>query len=230
MTTSASVFAAEDVPAGLKDKLVVNGQKMPVKAISPTPLDDMFEVQLTSGETFYTDKNGGYLLVGDLYQNDNGRLVNLTEQAQNNDRKAAIDAIPEQDMVIFKPAGKVKATLTVFTDTTCPYCHKLHEDVPELNKRGVEVRYLAFPRAGENSKGAHQLAQVWCSANRTEAMTAAMKGKDLKAKASCDNPVNQQYELGKRLGVQGTPALVFPDGQIVPGYLPVERLMSMLGI
>lgn len=230
MALASSLALGAEVPAGLADKLVVNGQKMPVKAVEPTPLKDIFEVRLDSGETFYTDRDGQYLLVGDLYQNDKGRLVNLTERAQNEERKAAIDAIPEDEMVVFKPAGEVKATLTVFTDTTCPYCHKFHEEVPELNKRGVEVRYLAFPRAGESSQGARQLAQVWCSANRSEAMTAAIQGKELKAKASCDNPVSQQYELGKQLGVQGTPALVFPDGQIVPGYIPVERLSAMLGI
>ncbi|MEE3213969.1 MAG: thioredoxin fold domain-containing protein, partial [Pseudomonadota bacterium] len=123
-----------------------------------------------------------------------------------------------------------KATIHVFTDSTCPYCRKLHEEVPRLNELGIQVNYLAFPRGGMQSEGARQLTQVWCSDNRSEAMTAAKEGEVPSDAASCDNPVEQQYHLGLELGVQGTPAIVLPDGTMVPGYVPAERLAERLGI
>jgi thiol:disulfide interchange protein DsbC len=46
--------------------------------------------------------------------------------------------------------------------------------------------------------------------------------------ASCENPVDAQYELGKTIGVSGTPAIVLPSGEILPGYMPAERLIAYL--
>ena len=106
--------------------------------------------------------------------------------------------------------GEPKATVIVFTDPTCPYCERLHETIPELNERGIAVHYMAFPRAGMESAAATRLQQVWCSDNRSEAMTQAKQGQTFAASASCDNPVAGQYELGKAVGVQGTPAIVLP--------------------
>jgi thiol:disulfide interchange protein DsbC len=167
-----------------------------------------------------------------MYRNDGDKgLVNLSEQKANGERLELLAEVSEDDMVIFRPTGEVKAVISVFTDTTCPYCRKLHQEVPELNARGIEVRYLAFPRGGMRSQGARELAQVWCADNPTEAMNQIKnEGEVPKQAASCDAPVQSQYQLGTRMGVQGTPAIVMPDGQMVPGYLPVERLASMLGI
>jgi len=102
--------------------------------------------------------------------------------------------------------------------------------VPELNERGIAVHYLAFPRAGMGSGAANTLQQVWCSDNRSEAMNQAKEGQTIAAEASCDNPVADQYALGQALGVQGTPAIILPDGQMVPGFVPPERLVAMLGL
>ncbi|RKR04515.1 thiol:disulfide interchange protein DsbC [Kushneria sinocarnis] len=215
-------------PDALADKLVVDGRPMPVQSVGSTPMAGIYEVQLDSGETFYTDRSGEYLLVGSLYHNNGKRLVNLTEQAQNQQRHEAVSAIPDSETVVFRPAGEVRAVLTVFTDTTCPYCQKLHHEVPELNRRGIEVRYLAFPRAGLQGEGARELRRVWCSDNRSEAFTAAIDGDTGQGSASCDSPVAKQYRLGQQLGIQGTPAIIFPDGRMVPGYLPVDRLIGMI--
>lgn len=118
----------------------------------------------------------------------------------------------------------------MFTDTTCPYCRRLHEEVPRLNEMGIEVDYLAFPRGGMSSPGARELQRVWCADNPSEAMSAAKREEALEGNASCDNPVEEQYHLGMQLGVQGTPAIVLPDGRLVPGYVPAERLATMLGL
>ncbi|MCK0745565.1 DsbC family protein [Chromohalobacter nigrandesensis] len=217
-------------PEGLADKLTHNGQPMPVASIEESPLSGLYEVRLESGETLYTDADGEYMVVGDLYRNRDGQMVNLTERAANERRQARLDDVPEDERVIYKPAGEVKARITVFTDTSCPYCQKLHKEVPRLNRMGIEVDYLAFPRAGVDSEAARVLSQAWCADNATEALTGAMGGETPDATAQCEAPVAEQYELGRELGIQGTPAIVLPNGRMVPGYVPAERLASMLGI
>jgi len=223
-------IAQADPAERLAETLTVNGQAMPVERVRETPLDGIFEVRLESGETFYTNAEGSHLLVGDLYENAEVGLVNLTEQGRNAERSARLAAVPESERVIFRGVGESRATLVVFTDTTCPYCRQLHEEVPRLNALGIEVHYLAFPRSGMTSPGGRQLQQVWCADNRTEALSAAKRGEALSAGAGCDNPVEEQYHLGMELGVQGTPAIVLPDGRLVPGYVPAKRLAAMLGL
>lgn len=232
MLTLVAPLAQADALDDLRDKLVVNGQPLPVESLASSPIDGLYEVRLTSGESFFTDIDGKHLIVGEMYRNDGDKgLVNLSEQKANGERLELLAEVSEDDMVIFRPAGEVKAVISVFTDTTCPYCRKLHQEVPELNARGIEVRYLAFPRGGMRSQGARELAQVWCADNPTEAMNQIKnEGEVPKQAASCEAPVQSQYQLGTRMGVQGTPAIVMPDGQMVPGYLPVERLATMLGI
>ncbi|QEA38974.1 protein-disulfide isomerase [Pistricoccus aurantiacus] len=228
---SATALAADDSPTAshpLAEKLVVNGQEMPVKRIQESPLEGLFEVRLESGETFYSDAQGKYFLVGDLFENAERGLVNLTDQARNEERVERLAQVPKGEQVTFRGVEPTKEVIHVFTDTTCPYCQKLHDEIPALNERGIEVRYLAFPRGGLGSQGARQLSQVWCAENPSEAMNAAYRDKNLESPADCDELVARQYQLGAALGVQGTPAIILPSGQLVPGYVPAERLAKML--
>lgn len=224
------LIAQADPAERLADSLKVNDQPMPVESVRETPMAGIFEVRLESGETFYSNATGDHFLVGDLYQNADTGLINLTEQRRNAERAARLAQVAEQDRVIFRGDGETRAKLMVFTDTTCPYCRKLHEEVPKLNDMGIEVHYLAFPRMGMKGKGARVMQQVWCADNSTEAMTAAKRDERLASSGSCDNPVEEQYDLGLSLGVQGTPAIVLPDGRLVSGYVPAERLADMLGL
>lgn len=214
----------------LADTLTIEGRSLPIEEVVKAPLEGLFEVRLASGENFYTDGEGRYLLVGDLFENADEGLINLTEQESNADRASRLAQIDDAQRVIFRTTDKPRARLTVFTDTTCPYCTKLHEEVGSLNEMGIEVDYLAFPRGGMNSPGAREMQQIWCADNSSEAMSAVQRGETLKGDASCDNPVEEQYHLGMELGVQGTPAIVLPDGRMVPGYVPAARLAAMLGL
>ena len=226
----AQADSREAAAERLAERLEVNGQPMPVESVRPTPLEDFFEVRLATGERFYSDAKGEYFLVGELYENAGGGLVNLTEQGRNGERAERLAQIPESERVVFRGAGESRAEVLVFTDPTCPYCRQLHEEVPALNELGIEVHYLAFPRSGMDTQGAHSMQQVWCADSASEAMNAVKRQESLSGTASCDNPVEAQYHLGLELGVQGTPAIVLPDGRLVPGYVPAERLAAMLGL
>lgn len=230
-TSLAMPLLANEEPAQrLAEILEVNGQSMPVETVRETPMSGIFEVRLESGETFYSDAEGDYFLVGELYENADAGLVNLTERGRNDERAQQLAEIPDDERIIFRGAGEGRAKLVIFTDTSCPYCRQLHEEVPRLNELGIEVHYLAFPRTGMQGEGARVMQQVWCADNRTEAMTAAKRQQALTGAMDCDNPVEEQYHLGMALGVQGTPAIILPDGRLVPGYVPAERLAAMLGL
>ena len=190
----------------------------------------MFEIELGSGEVIYSDAKGEYFLLGQLYQlSDDKGFVNLSELKANEQRKIALAKVPDADKVIYKAQGDEKSIISVFTDVDCPYCRKLHQEVPALQKMGITVEYLAFPRQGPGTPAFKKMENIWCSADRLEAMTMSKKGGEVDAPA-CDNPVLQQFELGQKVGVTGTPAIVTQEGRLIPGYMPADKLAAMLGI
>ena len=165
--------------------------------------------------------------MGDLLDTKN--QVNLGEQASNQRMVARIQEVSLDEMIRFSPNGETKRHITVFTDIDCGYCRKLHNEVPELVAAGIEVRYLAFPRAGVNSNSYNKYVSVWCNADQQSSLTSAKAGQAVE-QASCENPVEANYNLGRQVGVSGTPTIIFDDGTVTPGYMPSERLIDILGL
>lgn len=197
---------------------------VPVAAISETPMGGLYQVQLQNGRVLYGSADGNYLIQGALMDVSDGQPRNLTAEVEAKAIAGVINGIPKDELVTFA-AAQPKTHITVFTDVDCGYCRKLHEEVGELNKLGVEVRYAAFPRAGLQSPTADTMRSVWCAKDQQAAMTQAKKGKTV-TPATCDDPIAKQYELGAQVGVQGTPAIFLANGTLVPGYKPARDLAA----
>lgn len=194
--------------------------------IKPSVISNIYEVSL-GGEVIYMTADGRYMVIGDVRDAKTGE--NLTEKKRSEVRLAAIKGVKEQDSIVFKSKDKeTKHVLYVFTDVECPYCAKFHQEVAKLNEAGIEVRYLAFPRSPEGSEDFNKMISVWCAKDRHQALTDAKAGKNIE-KLTCDNnPVKQELELGRTVGVTGTPALILPTGELLPGYVPAERLVAYI--
>ena len=194
-------------------------------SITATPVPGLYEV-VYGPQVFYVSADGRYLVTGDLVDLKNQH--NLTEERRAGARLKAIDAVGEDAMIIYSPKGEVKHTVTVFTDIDCGYCRKLHKGMKEMNDLGIRVRYLAFPRAGLGSSAYREAVSVWCAKDRNAAMDAAKAGVPVPPADCKDNPVAREYQLGRSLDVNGTPAMVLDDGRMLPGYLPPKRLLAVL--
>ena len=195
-----------------------------VDQLKATPIPGMYEY--TRGtEIAYVTADGKYAISGDLF--DLAKNDNLTEQHRRELRSKLIAAVPEDQMLIFGPKDP-KYTITVFTDVDCAYCRKLHSQIAEYNRLGVRVRYLMYPRTGPNTSSWTKAEQVWCSPDRNDALTRAKLGQDLKAKPCADNPVARTYQLGQDFSLQGTPAIILADGDLLPGYVPPDVLVKQL--
>jgi thiol:disulfide interchange protein DsbC len=216
--------------AKLRSALEIPSMGLKVDSVKTTEIAGMFEVQLVNGPLIYSDAQGSHFIVGDLYSVGPQGYVNLGEQRRDGARAEQLAAVEVDDMIVFSPEGEPRAFVTVFTDVTCFYCQKLHKEVPELNKRGVEVRYLAYPRAGVGSDGFKQLASAWCADDRQQTLTSLKNKKAVPENVCADNPIAAQYRLGQEMGVRGTPAIITQDGQMIPGYQSADDLMVTLGL
>ena len=189
----------------------------------------LFQVVLASGERLYTVEDGRFLLTGDLYEVSENEIVNLTEMQRNGERLAAIEALNPDDIISFAPAGETKKVVYAFTDIDCGYCRKLHDEVQDYTDLGIEIRYLAFPRAGVGSASFQKYVSAFCAADNKQSLTDAKAGREIPS-LNCENPIAAQYELGRMLGVSGTPSLILDSGQMVPGYVPAADLARQLGL
>lgn len=193
-------------------------------AISETPVDGLLQAQINS-DIVYVSADGGYLLQGTLFDID--ARVNLTDQAMAGVRRSIIDDVDDPRQIRFSPEGDPVHQVWVFTDIDCGYCRKLHEEMDEFLEKGIEINYLAYPRAGIGSHSYEKYVSVWCSDDPQSALTAAKAGNEPEPR-QCDNPVLEQFELGQQLGVTGTPAIITRHGELIPGYMQSEMLRARL--
>ena len=214
----------------IRERLLAARPDLPITDVFASELDGFYDANLPGGQTLHISSDGRYLFTGDLYEVTDSGLVNLTETSRSIQRKKLLDALDESEMLVFAPPKELtKATVTVFTDIDCTYCRKLHKEVPELNRLGMAVRYLAYPRAGTGSESYNKFVSAWCADNPKLALTRAKNNQAIEEK-TCDNPVAAQYILGGVMGVNSTPSLVYEDGSMDPGYLPAASLAARLGL
>jgi thiol:disulfide interchange protein DsbC len=224
LTLSFNLFAANEstnydqVKAKLQASL-----RMQISSIGDSPVDGLLQVMTEKG-LFYTSQDGKYLLQARIY-NIEDDMRNVTEDALGSVRLGGLAEFKEA--VIEYKANKEKYVVNIFTDITCGYCRKLHNEMDQYNDLGITVRYLAFPRGGINSQSYTDMVSVWCAADQQEAMDNAKAGGTV-PNESCETKVAEQYAFGQKIGVNGTPNIIMPDGSVIPGYQPPKQLVAAL--
>lgn len=199
--------------------------------VETSPIDGLYIVRIDGTQFIYASESGEYIITGDMYKARPGLFVPVKDLAAARIRKSMMDDVDKKDSIVFPAVDETRAVLYVFTDVDCGYCRKLHnEAVPGLTMNGVEVRYLAFPRAGIDSSSYRKIASAWCADNKQDALTALKNRKSIPENVCKDNPVAEQYALGQKIGVTGTPALIMEDGTLLPGYRPAPELLKMMGL
>lgn len=220
-TAMAAESSVEDAIRGALRNVIPDAD---IDMIESTPVDGLYSVT-AGGHVFYVTADGRYLLQGELVDLQARR--SLTEEKRKGIRLAKINAIGEDNMLIFEPDGPARYQITVFTDIDCPYCRRLHQHMDAYNELGIRVRYLLMPRAGINSNSYDKAVWAWCADDPHDALTRAKLGESIEH-AECDNPVKEHMELARELGVRGTPTIVTGSGAMFSGYRSPEDMLATL--
>lgn len=223
---SANVMAKQEIKniENIKKAVVAHVSDIDKFDVKASPIQGLYLV-IAPPRVFYISEDAKFIIDGDITNISTGE--NHTGAYRNGSRFAAVDAAKDT-MITFSPAkDKIKHTISVFTDMDCYYCQKLHKEIAEYNRLGIEVRYLAYPRQGLNTPSYDKSVTVWCSKDQKAALTKAKNGETL-APLKCNHPVDKHFALGNLLGVRGTPALLLENGQLYPGYVPAARLSEAL--
>ena len=220
--STAQVAADNDsaVVKSLQANLKASGIEENILSAVPTDMKDIYWVTASGLPSFFTDKSGKHIIQGQIIAVGAEAPVDISGALVAKTAQEALKAVDKKDMIIYPAKGETKSVVYSFTDADCPYCTKLHEEIDDINARGIEVRYLAWPR----SEGSiPKMEAIWCSEDRNAAMDQAKMGANVQA-PSCNSPVKSQIELGMALGVRGTPAIFTESGQQIGGYLPAAQL------
>jgi thiol:disulfide interchange protein DsbC len=215
--------APADVAKRVRASLATLDPDLKVDGVRTTPVPGLYEVAI-GPRLVYMTADGRYLIQGSI--SDVAKREDLTEPRRNAVRLDALSRVSEDQMVVFGPKD-ARDTVTVFTDIDCGFCRRLHSEIDKFNASGIRIRYLFMPRTGKGSESFRKAVNVWCAKDRQQAMTDAKAGKDVPAQ-DCDNPVEAHVALAEQMGVNGTPALILPDGEMLPGYVPADRLKLIL--
>ncbi len=222
MLTGAAL--ADDKLDAVRIKISDMFESIDPENIDTSGIDGWYKIQ-RGAIVAYVSEDGRYLMQGDMIDLD--LQMNLTELARNSARKEVMDTLEDGKVIAFTPA-EVKHTITIFTDVECGYCRRLHSQIDDYLQKGIQVRYLLYPRNGPASRAWNTSEEVWCSDDRQNALTQAKLDRDFDSR-SCDaSTIQEHYLLGQEVGLTGTPAIVLEDGTLISGYMPAEALAARL--
>ena len=188
-------------------------------------IDDNFHEIIINKQIYYATNDGKYLIVGNVINLNTKESI--TENTKMNQRLSIIDSIDMKNYMIFKPK-KTDHILTIFTDTSCPYCQKLHNEIPDLLENNIEIRYVLFSRNGNDVDAYQQLVSAWCSADKIDALEDLFSGDILDDASNCENPIARNFDFAGSLSVEGTPTIFLEDGRIIPGYQNYENILAFI--
>lgn len=197
------------------------GYKQDHLEINNLPINGMKSVRTPDG-VFYITNDGKFITKGPIFDMQGKTPANI-ENANNLKLIAPI----AQDAIVYK-APKEKYVVYVFSDYTCGYCKKLHNEINDYLDAGISVHYFAFPRTGLNSDVANDMQSIWSAKDRKAAFDNAYKGGKISEATSTTSSVKSQFEVGRKIGLTGTPAIILPNGELLAGYVPANELLKIL--
>lgn len=222
---SVSVSASQDnIREGLKN-ILPDGTV--IELIEPSPIPGIYAVYYGDLQPIYVTQDGSFFIYGDIYKININSISNITEKSVAERRKLILQSIPSEELISFKSSNE-QFSVIVFTDVDCGYCRKLHNQIDEYNSLGISINYAAFPRSGLGTSAFTKMVGAWCSDNPKDSMTKLKNNSTLDISFCENQPVSKQYIIGKKLGVDGTPAIFSMDGEMFPGYIEPEELLLRL--
>lgn len=155
-------------------------------------------------------------------------------------RLVDINQIPQKGKVIFGNKN-AKYTVYVITDPQCPFCKRLHKEIEKIlaKRKDVKFEMIFFPLPFH--KYAKPVATaILCEKNNekekqllTKAFEYQSNQEKFKKLASKSCPeaeeiINKNLEFGKKVGIRGTPTLIFPKGITISGALPAQQIEKII--
>lgn len=194
-----------------------------IDEVSKTPVPGLWEVRIGS-EVLYTDADGSHIFEGELI--DTRSKANLTRARIAKLTAIKFDDLPLKDAIVIKQ-GNGSRRLAVFGDPNCGYCKRLERELVAL--KDVTIFNFIYPVLGPDSD--QKSRAIWCSKDAMKTWRDWMLDgvAPPRAMGKCDvAAVDRTIAYGKKHRINGTPAIIFENGERVPGALSGADLAKRL--
>jgi thiol:disulfide interchange protein DsbC len=210
---------ASDVERRLKEQYPATK----ITAARESQVEGVYEVVM-GRNVAYTDASGRYMIFGHLY--DMKEQKDLTADVLDALNRVDVSMLPRRD-AIQTVRGKGERSLFVFSDPDCPFCKQLEEELAKVDN--ITVHTLLYPLEGLHPDARGKAGTIWCAQDRAGAWEEFMTSGKLPKDVDCETPIDRNLRLGRTLGINGTPTIIFADGVMAPGMLSaaeIERRLS----
>jgi thiol:disulfide interchange protein DsbC len=221
---SATQQASSPEAAAVRKSLEQKFPGAQISHVAKTGYLGLYEVMLDDN-LVYTDAKAAYIFVGSMY--DTGTKQNLTEARSRKLNRVAVDKLP-YELAFKRIKGDGSRKLVIFSDADCPFCHRLESEIKGLDN--VTIYTFLFPIDQLHPDAARKSKQIWCSPDKARAWDDFFaSGKVPDNAGDCGDPVAKTQALGNSLKINATPTLVFADGTLIPGALPLPQIEKEIG-
>jgi thiol:disulfide interchange protein DsbC len=190
------------------------------EGVRKTNVLGLYEVRI-GGEILYTDEKANYLITGNII--DLKTRQNLTQERLNKLSAIKFSDLP-LELAVKTVKGDGKRVFATFEDPNCGYCKKLAKEMAGMNN--VTIYTFLLPILSQDS--AEKSKAVWCAADRAKAWSDLMVNGTVPAAGTCDAPIEKVMALAQKYKIRGTPTIFLPNGERIPGALPIAQLEQKL--
>lgn len=174
----------------------------------------------------YLDYGKKHLMAGPIFPLDPKEAFAATPKKAAHVEPGKIPV--ENSLVMGNPKGAKK--LFVFTDPECPFCAKLHAELKKLVAMEPDLIVYIKLLPLKIHPHAYDKARVILGARSLELLDKAFAGGTLPQPGAGDSadPVEATIKVAGSLGIDATPTLVLPNGEIIVGGQDAESLKGLL--
>jgi thiol:disulfide interchange protein DsbC len=218
-----SFFAAADEAVIRKNLAQRLPHWPPLDEVRKTPVPGIWEVRL-GNEVRYTDAEGAYVFEGELI--DVRTKTNLTRERVKEVTAFKFEALALKDALVIKQ-GKGSRRIAVFADPNCGPCKLLEQELRAVSD--VTIYTFVYPILGPDSDA--KARDIWCAKEPGKVWRDWMVGAVPPARAMgrCElSALERNLAFGRKYAINGTPAIVFEDGERVASAMSRADLSKRL--
>jgi thiol:disulfide interchange protein DsbC len=202
----------------LKNNLNQQYPNIHVSNIQTTEMTGLYSASLDQ-QIIYLDETAQHMFIGSMVRLKDQK--NLTKDLVLKQNSIDWKQLPLKD-AIKTVKGNGKQQLAIFSDPNCPYCKKLEVELDKLND--VTIYTFIYPLKAQSLAVSKQ---IWCDPNQAYAWKNLLQKNVQPKEKSCANPIDRNLELGKKLGIEGTPTLIFGNGLKMVGGRSAEEIQMI---
>ena len=201
-----------------------------VLAVEASPVRGLWVVDIEKGGRkvpVYVDYSKNFVMSAQIIRLSTKEDLTGERMAKLNEVSVDVSRIPLEDaLVLGDPSARRK--VVVFSDPDCHFCAKLHGELRAVVERSPDVAfYIKLYSRNGNPASTEKARSVICSKSMAM-LEEAYAGKPLPAAACKSDAPEETLKLAGRIKIQGTPAMVLPDGRLVAGYRDANALLKLL--